>query len=111
MFKALAKKLEKAAHDKKTDIFYDADLNSEEGIELLKTIVFNMPGQYRLSSLKDLLWEKYGACVAYIPTPEIFLGLASLYPDKIIVSFTHDLESITVFDTRSKNTKKYRQKA
>lgn len=109
--KDLVEKIGKAPHapgKTKTDVFFDADLNKDEMVELIKVVIFNMPGRYNLQDLNDNLFVMYGSPVSFILNPEICLELASLYPAKIKTSFTHALVIVEILDGWDTETRKYK---
>ena len=99
----LITKLKKAPAEKKTKIWQDADMARWEAEELVKEMILALPpGHYKLrdreygANLVDKIWEEYGWMPSMFVSERILLGLQTLYPKKVAVSFTLGLDAVEV---------------
>jgi hypothetical protein len=108
--KLIAKIKNAKDHDKKTSLWYDADLSLEEGDQIVRQMVLSLPGEYQLfgrgggNSLVDNVFEVYGKIPSQVLNESFMLGMSVLYPDRVSASFTHDLEKVTISDGKPKKS-------
>lgn len=104
--KNILNKLKKAEHSgskkTKTDIWYDANLSLKNEKKLLMRMILSVPGDYKLHSreygnnLIDKIYDLYGRIPSLLINEELLLGMAQIYPQRVFVSFTHDMDKITI---------------
>jgi hypothetical protein len=99
----LIAKLRKADHPEKTNIWIDADLSVEETNKIIRKMVLSLPPwSYHLHgreyglNLIDEIYKIYGWMPSMLISESFMLGMSILYPDKIRVAFTHDMDQVTI---------------
>ena len=99
----LITKIRKAKdHSRKTTIWQNANLNTEETLQTVREMILSLPkGYYRLHNrgyeapnIVDVVYETYGWIPSMFVDEPMMLGLQVLYPKRVYATFTHDLDTI-----------------
>ena len=105
----LTTKIRKAAFEKKTALWQEANLNKTEAYALVEEMVLTLPGSYKLrdrqygTNLIDAVYEAYGWMPSMFVSEAMLLGLQTLYPDKVYASFTLGLDVIEIYKGKIKH--------
>jgi len=98
----LITKLQKASAERKTDIWYDANLSLADETAILTAMILSLPGSYKLHSheygtnLRDAIYDIYGSIPSYLISEELLLGLTAIMPERVQASFTLGLDKIEI---------------